>query len=102
MKRINIFILMALLAASLSGCLGDGSKFEDAKRERDEYRLKLQEIRLANDLLNKNVAVILAECHVVSEQLALKAAMDIQRDLVLENKLNTKPNRRPKGTNQNG
>lgn len=87
MKNINIAAkaawLMLLPLVFLAGCLGSDEDYEAVQVQRDEYRARLQTVYQANDRLNQEISSLYASCEVLSTQLAMKMAMLVHREYVV-------------------
>ena len=59
------------------GCLVGNDEYDEARRQKEQYRVELNELHQANDFLNKEIARIYNDCEVLSSQLALTAALTI-------------------------
>ena len=59
------------------GCLVGNDEYDEARRQKEQYRVELNELHQANDFLNKEIARIYNDCEILSSQLALTAALTI-------------------------
>ena len=71
------FILIIIMGLAVSGCLVGNDEYDEARRQKDQYRSELNELHQANDFLNKEIARLYSACEVLSSQLALTAALSI-------------------------
>ncbi len=98
MKALKILMTL-FVTVNLSACLADDEKYDEALRQRDEYRAELRELYQANDQLNQKIAGLYAECETISDKLALVAASQMQSDFTGD-LLTPRPRQRPRGTYQ--
>ncbi len=71
---LGLILLLGLLPG---GCLVDNDKYDEAKRQMDQINGELQELHLANDHLNQEIARVYGEYDMLTTQLALLAAMNV-------------------------
>lgn len=77
LERVFAFLFIVVLAGLPVGCLVGSEEYDQASRERDEYRSQLQTMRLSNDQLNRDITNIYAECDALNSQLSILAALSI-------------------------
>lgn len=76
-ERSFNFFLVAALALFTAGCLVGNDEYDQASRERDDYRSQLQSLRLSNDQMNKDISQLYADCDSLNSQLSVLAALSI-------------------------
>lgn len=77
LERAAGFLFTLILALLTVGCLVDNDDYNQTSREIDEYQVKLQNMRLANDQLNREIIAVYDECDALNSQLAILAALNI-------------------------
>ncbi len=96
MKAFKLSLAL-LLVLNLGACVVDDAEYDEALRQRDEYRAQLRELYQNNDTLNRQIAGVYAECEALSDKLALIAAARMQLEYTAD--LLSAPSRqRPRGT----
>lgn len=76
-KNIGFMFIAALLLLSMGGCLVGGEKYDQAGREAEEYHDSLQDMRLANDRLNRDITVLYDEYESLNSQVTTLAALNL-------------------------
>lgn len=77
LERTAGFLFTLILALLTVGCLVDNDDYNQTSREIEEYQVKLQNMRLANDQLNREIIAVYDECEALNSQLAVLAALNI-------------------------
>ena len=87
MKNINIAaktaFLLLLPLMFLTGCFSNEADYDEVQAQRDDYRARLQTVYQANDQLNQEISSLYATCEILSTQLAMKMAMLVHREYVV-------------------
>ncbi|MDR1395232.1 MAG: hypothetical protein LBK52_03545 [Deltaproteobacteria bacterium] len=64
------FLILLLCLLMPSACTLDRREYEELKAAQDEYRAQLQDLRQANETINRNITAAFQELEALRSQLA--------------------------------